>query len=396
MHPSRHINDAHSSPGGYPPMFLRQLSSFSSSFLPRGRPPLCRAAGFRSSGASSSSSFPRCTPAPHPWCSVRGFPPRPPGLPRCPPAAQRVFSGRTLPPRSIRPGTFGGSWHPFSTSAGLMMEQPDREPPHKRRKSAEERRSAEETKHQGGGHGAKAGKARDGGSMKEHHHRDSSTDSRPRPHHGFKDGGKDRGTKGAGRGPGWTHCRDKDVVRTKTGNKDSQPQTPKWKQDKVPVHRPNPWFKGGAAEERGGGWERKTTPPPPEGQFRDRNSDGGPWTGLLSQQGDRTEASRQPPPTGTCPPVGQQEDAKPERCLQRHWETLPVCSADTQPPGDSTAFDFSVMSYNILSQDLLQDNAYLYRHCQPGVLPWDHRLPNLLAEIQQYNADVSGLDLKKP
>ncbi|XP_070782323.1 protein angel homolog 2 [Enoplosus armatus] len=46
------------------------------------------------------------------------------------------------------------------------------------------------------------------------------------------------------------------------------------------------------------------------------------------------------------------------------------------------------MSYNILSQELLQDNFYLYRHCNPSVLPWNHRLPNLLAEIQQYNADI--------
>lgn len=46
------------------------------------------------------------------------------------------------------------------------------------------------------------------------------------------------------------------------------------------------------------------------------------------------------------------------------------------------------MSYNILAQDLLQDNAYLYRHCDPGVLPWDFRLPNLLREIEQYDADV--------
>lgn len=51
-------------------------------------------------------------------------------------------------------------------------------------------------------------------------------------------------------------------------------------------------------------------------------------------------------------------------------------------------FDFSVMSYNILSQELLQDNAYLYRHCNPSVLTWSHRLPNLLAEIQQYDADI--------
>uniref|UniRef100_A0A8D3A2G0 Angel homolog 2 (Drosophila) n=1 Tax=Scophthalmus maximus TaxID=52904 RepID=A0A8D3A2G0_SCOMX len=32
------------------------------------------------------------------------------------------------------------------------------------------------------------------------------------------------------------------------------------------------------------------------------------------------------------------------------------------------------MSYNILSQELLQDNAYLYRHCDPGVPVWGSRL----------------------
>lgn len=47
------------------------------------------------------------------------------------------------------------------------------------------------------------------------------------------------------------------------------------------------------------------------------------------------------------------------------------------------------MSYNILSQELLQDNAYLYRHCEPGVLDWKHRLPSLLSEIRQHSADVS-------
>jgi len=74
--------------------------------------------------------------------------------------------------------------------------------------------------------------------------------------------------------------------------------------------------------------------------------------------------------------------------LWRQWE---LCSTEPEPPDVTTAFDFTVMSYNILSQDLLQDNAYLYRHCDPGVLSWDHRLPNLLAEIQQHNADVSGI-----
>lgn len=46
------------------------------------------------------------------------------------------------------------------------------------------------------------------------------------------------------------------------------------------------------------------------------------------------------------------------------------------------------MSYNILSQDLLLDNAYLYRHCEPEVLRWDYRLPRLLQEIQAHDADI--------
>uniref|UniRef100_A0A1A7YH64 Angel homolog 2 n=2 Tax=Iconisemion striatum TaxID=60296 RepID=A0A1A7YH64_9TELE len=46
------------------------------------------------------------------------------------------------------------------------------------------------------------------------------------------------------------------------------------------------------------------------------------------------------------------------------------------------------MSYNILSQELLQDNSYLYKHCHPGFLPWEYRLPNLLAEIRHHDADI--------
>ncbi|KAK7906661.1 hypothetical protein WMY93_015273 [Mugilogobius chulae] len=75
--------------------------------------------------------------------------------------------------------------------------------------------------------------------------------------------------------------------------------------------------------------------------------------------------------------------------LQRLWEFSPhSCSDSPPPPGVSVDFDFTVMSYNILSQDLLVDNDYLYRHCEPEVLLWDFRLPNLLREIQQHQADI--------
>ncbi|CAL8316528.1 unnamed protein product [Merluccius merluccius] len=90
------------------------------------------------------------------------------------------------------------------------------------------------------------------------------------------------------------------------------------------------------------------------------------------------------------PPLPGPKLTSPLPALQRRWEDSPTCSTGLQPPGCGGAggFDFSVMSYNILSQDLLQENAYLYRHCDPSVLPWDFRLPNLLGEIQLYDADV--------
>ncbi|KAE8286571.1 Protein angel-like protein 2 [Larimichthys crocea] len=383
-------------------MFFRQVSS---SFLPRGRPALCRA-GFRSRSSTSSSSLSHLphVPAPHPWWSVRGFPPWPPGLPHSRPAARRVFPGRASNPRSINAG---GGRCSFSTSAGLMMEQPgrDRGPPYKRRKSTEEKRSAEEREGRRGG-GAEGAT---GGSKREQHHSSSSRDGCHRPSHHHKDGSRGGGSRETG------NCvrkdsRDKDGERTRTdkdrqrrdsagpdqergvhqhgGPPRSRTQTPgsNPEQDKVPWHKPNPWFN--KREEQA---ERRRDAKAAEGQFRDRSSDEGQQTGLPSQPWTSTHppnpwqvagADSQPPPPGTFLPV------KPVKALQRHWESPRVCGADVRPPGHGTPFDFSVMSYNILSQELLQDNAYLYRHCEPGVLDWKHRLPSLLSEIRQHSADI--------
>ncbi|XP_020483284.2 protein angel homolog 2 isoform X1 [Labrus bergylta] len=364
MQPRRNLNDVYSGAGQNHHMFLRQLSS---SFLPHSRPALCRA------GFSGASYLPHFLPAPHPWWSAQRFPPRPPGLPPSHPAAHQVYSGRTFHTWSISSSDFGGSRRSFHASAGLMMERHDRDrgPPQKRRKSVEEKRSLEE----------RGGAA--GGSKREHHQPDSSTDGRPRQNRNIRDGSRDRGRNGA---VSQDNCRDREEERTKSksqdrqkkgetsphwrsphqhgGHKDSQQERPKSK----PEHRkPNPWFKERSEE---GGRERTS-----EGQVKDG------WRG--------EGANREPPPPGSCPPVPQQEDVTSRKSLERHWEPSPsACTSYPLPPGCSTAFDFSVMSYNILSQELLQDNAYLYRHCHPGVLPWKHRLPNLLAEIQQYDADI--------
>lgn len=86
--------------------------------------------------------------------------------------------------------------------------------------------------------------------------------------------------------------------------------------------------------------------------------------------------------------------------IKRNWEYL--CShnkeklkdgedknADSTCEDSEGKFDFSVMSYNILSQDLLEDNSHLYRHCRRPVLHWSFRFPNILKEIKHFDADVS-------
>uniref|UniRef100_A0A3P9IQL9 Angel homolog 2 (Drosophila) n=1 Tax=Oryzias latipes TaxID=8090 RepID=A0A3P9IQL9_ORYLA len=136
--------------------------------------------------------------------------------------------------------------------------------------------------------------------------------------------------------------------------------------------------------------QRRGSGPPPRGPAGGRNQESSrDQCAGLDLRGSRT------PPPKTYPSAGglvggQRSGVGPagpwrHRVLQRYWET---CSSEPPPLGGSTAFHFTVMSYNILSQQLLEDNAFLYRHCPPAVLSWDHRLPNLLSEIQHLHPDV--------
>ncbi|KAG8504436.1 Protein angel-2 [Galemys pyrenaicus] len=89
---------------------------------------------------------------------------------------------------------------------------------------------------------------------------------------------------------------------------------------------------------------------------------------------------------------------KHQGIIKRHWEY--ICNHnkektnvledvnDSECEDTENKFDFSVMSYNILSQDLLEDNSHLYRHCRRPVLHWSFRFPNILKEIKHFDADV--------
>ncbi|XP_056125338.1 protein angel homolog 2 [Rhinichthys klamathensis goyatoka] len=96
-------------------------------------------------------------------------------------------------------------------------------------------------------------------------------------------------------------------------------------------------------------------------------------------------------PPGKFPSSPERIAATPE--LKRQWEDLSqLCNAASAKGGKQKGpFDFSVMSYNILSQDLLCDNTYLYRHCDPPVLDWRHRFSNIIKELEQHSADIMCL-----
>lgn len=75
---------------------------------------------------------------------------------------------------------------------------------------------------------------------------------------------------------------------------------------------------------------------------------------------------------------------------QRHWQfthfgsTLPVNGVKDSP----YHLIFTVMSYNVLSQDLLESHRYLYHKHKARALKWKHRSHILYSEIQEANADI--------
>uniref|UniRef100_A0A8D0EKX4 Angel homolog 2 n=1 Tax=Strix occidentalis caurina TaxID=311401 RepID=A0A8D0EKX4_STROC len=101
-----------------------------------------------------------------------------------------------------------------------------------------------------------------------------------------------------------------------------------------------------------------------------------------------------------CLSVAQNEEKHSSKkgTVKRHWEyfcqysrTMKVFEnkeTDQSNTESEAKFDFTVMSYNILSQNLLEDNSHLYKHCRQRLLIWTYRFPNILQEIKQLDADV--------
>lgn len=73
--------------------------------------------------------------------------------------------------------------------------------------------------------------------------------------------------------------------------------------------------------------------------------------------------------------------------MWRVWEDLSEPHSSDSAAA-SPVFDFSIMSYNILAQDLLEANPHLYTHCAEDALRWENRLQSILKELQIWQPDI--------
>lgn len=73
---------------------------------------------------------------------------------------------------------------------------------------------------------------------------------------------------------------------------------------------------------------------------------------------------------------------------EREERARAVEATSLSPPSTEVSVDFTVMSYNILADDLLKANLELYTHCPLEVLDWSYRCTLLLEEILKWAPDV--------
>lgn len=68
----------------------------------------------------------------------------------------------------------------------------------------------------------------------------------------------------------------------------------------------------------------------------------------------------------------------------RIWETVGIA----RDVGDGTFSRFKLMTYNVLSQTLLELNSHVFDNCEPSHLLWESRIIRLFNHIFQENPDI--------
>uniref|UniRef100_A0A224ZAC8 Transcriptional effector ccr4 related protein n=1 Tax=Rhipicephalus zambeziensis TaxID=60191 RepID=A0A224ZAC8_9ACAR len=95
-----------------------------------------------------------------------------------------------------------------------------------------------------------------------------------------------------------------------------------------------------------------------------------------------------PSPVAPYDPVLAAANVRQRVRKSRYWVPTDLGRVHGGSGGSGGGLVFTVMSYNVLAQGLLEDNPYLYQHCHEDVLQWPLRRQNLLAELREISADI--------
>ena len=86
----------------------------------------------------------------------------------------------------------------------------------------------------------------------------------------------------------------------------------------------------------------------------------------------------------------EEEKLRRRLCLMRSFEytALGRRLKDKEIGQPRNSVKFSVFSYNVLAQHLLEEHTYLYKNANPEALDWDGRSQRILREFKDSKADV--------
>ena len=86
----------------------------------------------------------------------------------------------------------------------------------------------------------------------------------------------------------------------------------------------------------------------------------------------------------------EEERLRHRLSFMRRWEYTSLGDQlkkrEIKQPKNSV--EFSVLSYNVLAQELLEQHLYLYRHVSSDALHWENRAERLLREFKDSKADI--------
>ena len=84
----------------------------------------------------------------------------------------------------------------------------------------------------------------------------------------------------------------------------------------------------------------------------------------------------------------REERVRRRLCSMRNWEYTQLGKQLEKQKHNHQAVQFTILSYNVLAQELLEEHTYLYKRVEQDALMWEKRAGRILREVVDCDADV--------